>query len=170
MVRMLSAWVVLGLVAATAGCSMCSHPYDYCGPVHSGGCNGHACNGPRAGSIRAMGGPVFAPHLALPPGAMGSYSEESNAAPLVFKPSSPLDQIVAPLQTPIGRSPQATPQGLRDVRQYLPATDRESAQILSVTDQTLDELQARRGSSSPSEVQPAPTGTWTARRPSASAR
>ena len=44
----------LGVVAAlvaTAGCRMCSHPYDYCGPVHFGqGCQSCLTHS-RAGSI-----------------------------------------------------------------------------------------------------------------------
>jgi hypothetical protein len=39
------------LLAAAAGCTMCDHPYDYCGPTFTGEC-GQTCNPlARAGSI-----------------------------------------------------------------------------------------------------------------------
>jgi hypothetical protein len=39
------------LLAAAAGCTMCDHPYDYCGPTYTGEC-GQTCNPlARAGSI-----------------------------------------------------------------------------------------------------------------------
>ena len=44
--------VAAALLAAT-GCTMCCHPYDYCGPVYDS-CGGHPCSlYYRAGSILA---------------------------------------------------------------------------------------------------------------------
>jgi hypothetical protein len=41
----------VALLAAAGGCSMCDHPYDYCGPTFTGEC-GQTCNPlARAGSI-----------------------------------------------------------------------------------------------------------------------
>jgi hypothetical protein len=55
MVRATTCWAVVALVAVTAGCTMCDHPYDYCGPTVSGRC-GPACGAePRAGSILSPG-------------------------------------------------------------------------------------------------------------------
>ncbi len=49
MSRTLLAWSLVGLITAAAGCKMCAHPYDYCGPV-VGPCQ--SCNPiARAGSI-----------------------------------------------------------------------------------------------------------------------
>jgi len=49
------ALIAVAWIAFSAGCRMCAHPYDYCGPVDTG-CADNCCpNGPRAGSLFAMG-------------------------------------------------------------------------------------------------------------------
>ena len=51
MLRTVFALTAIVLVAAAAGCSMCAHPYDYCGPTFMGG-NYQTCDpDARAGSI-----------------------------------------------------------------------------------------------------------------------
>jgi hypothetical protein len=44
---------LLGLSLLSAGCTMCCHPYDYCGPVYDGG----QCSNERAGSVLDGSGP-----------------------------------------------------------------------------------------------------------------
>ncbi len=52
MSRTVLGWITVGLVTLFAGCAMCQHPFDYCGPTVTGQC-GDECdpNAPRAGSI-----------------------------------------------------------------------------------------------------------------------
>ena len=57
-------WILLGLVALMAGCSMGAHPFDYCGPTYTCGPGGCSLCAPRAGSI--LCGPVG---TEPPPGA-----------------------------------------------------------------------------------------------------
>ncbi len=38
MARTILAGCLIGLLAISAGCKMCAHPYDYCGPTFDGGC------------------------------------------------------------------------------------------------------------------------------------
>lgn len=35
--------LLLALVAATSGCCLCAHPYDYCYPTCDGACGGACC-------------------------------------------------------------------------------------------------------------------------------
>ena len=52
MSRAVLGWMTVGLVTLFAGCALCAHPYDECGPTVTGQC-GDECdpNAPRAGSI-----------------------------------------------------------------------------------------------------------------------
>ncbi|MBN1908969.1 MAG: hypothetical protein JW818_04455 [Pirellulales bacterium] len=43
MSRVLFALIAVGLIAGATGCTMCAHPYDYCGPTFMGGC-GEQCD------------------------------------------------------------------------------------------------------------------------------
>ena len=45
------AWILVSLVAVTAGCAMCASPYDYCGPTFTGECGEECRPNVRAGSI-----------------------------------------------------------------------------------------------------------------------
>jgi hypothetical protein len=57
MLRTALALSVVAVLLATAGCTMCCHPCDYCGPVYEGQCGG-ACSGhSRVGSILSGGTP-----------------------------------------------------------------------------------------------------------------
>jgi hypothetical protein len=64
------------LIAAVAGCRVCDHPYDYCGPVIDS--NYHPL-GPRAGSVmHGDGAPIEAipapPPIPTPPASAPSDS------------------------------------------------------------------------------------------------
>ena len=51
MVRTVLACSLAALLALTAGCRMCAHPYDYCGPTYTGA-PGESCDAKaRRGSI-----------------------------------------------------------------------------------------------------------------------
>jgi hypothetical protein len=43
------------VLAVAAGCTMCCHPYDYCGPVYDDSCGEPYCSNVRAGSILESG-------------------------------------------------------------------------------------------------------------------
>ena len=61
MLRSTLAWtavVVIALCAVTAGCRMCAHPYDDCGPTFTGDCGSCDVDG-RRGSILAPSGQVI---------------------------------------------------------------------------------------------------------------
>jgi hypothetical protein len=50
MYRATCAIALLVLVVAT-GCTMCAHPFDYCGPTYTGDCGEQCIPNARAGSI-----------------------------------------------------------------------------------------------------------------------
>jgi hypothetical protein len=50
MFRTTLSWALVAILYAVAGCRMCSHPYDYCGPVYDRGCQS-CCPPERAGSV-----------------------------------------------------------------------------------------------------------------------
>jgi hypothetical protein len=71
MVRSAFALAAVALATLTAGCRMCAHPYDYCGPVLSQGDCQVCMPGVRACSILMPGGSVccdssLAPEMMLP--------------------------------------------------------------------------------------------------------
>jgi hypothetical protein len=53
MPRTLFALAIALLVAGTAGCRMCAHPYDYCRPTFTGECGEPCMPNARDGSILA---------------------------------------------------------------------------------------------------------------------
>jgi len=53
--RWISVLSIVALLALSAGCAMCAHPYDYCGPVYNGGSCQACTAGGRAGSILVPG-------------------------------------------------------------------------------------------------------------------
>jgi hypothetical protein len=55
--RAMIAWAGIGLMLLAAGCTMCAHPYDYCGPVVDGPCACSCDPLARSGSILSGGGP-----------------------------------------------------------------------------------------------------------------
>ena len=50
MIRTVLGLSVVAVLLTVAGCRMCQHPYDYCGPVYDRGCDA-CCPDCRAGSI-----------------------------------------------------------------------------------------------------------------------
>lgn len=166
MVRNGFALACLALLAAGAGCAMCANPYDDCYPGFTGGCDGAACQGPRAGSIRATGGgvvaaPVEAPPLQAPPVPDEYYQQSAAARPRAALAAAHQARPAPPRPAPIAQSQagavryapaqQANPpaRAQRDPRgQYqvspdvwaaIPAEDRATAKVLSVTDRKADE-------------------------------
>lgn len=55
MIRAILAICVVTLTAVTAGCTMCAHPFDYCGPTFTGECGQPCAANARAGSILSPG-------------------------------------------------------------------------------------------------------------------
>jgi len=67
MYRGLLGWAAVVWLAVAAGCSMCGHPYDYCGPTFTGPqCGGDCMIDTRAGSILAPAGAVMGPAGVVP--------------------------------------------------------------------------------------------------------
>ena len=68
MSRALYGWALVGLVALSSGCTMCAHPFDYCGPTVTAE-EAASCgeNAPRAGSILS--------HAVTPPWADGDLTD-----------------------------------------------------------------------------------------------
>ncbi|MEE8452250.1 MAG: hypothetical protein V3R99_10060 [Thermoguttaceae bacterium] len=62
MARITFAWSVVALVALTAGCTMCAHPHDYCGPTYTGECGTQCAPNARAGSILSEPLETFSTH------------------------------------------------------------------------------------------------------------
>ncbi len=87
MARTILALSVVALVALTAGCRMCAHPYDDCGPLFTGDSCGPPCAPhARAGSVlqggcpscggAGLGGPVLASEMPVPAGEMPVLASE----------------------------------------------------------------------------------------------
>jgi len=51
MYRAICALALLATVAMASGCTMCAHPFDYCGPMFTGGCGEQCDPNARAGSV-----------------------------------------------------------------------------------------------------------------------
>ena len=66
MARTAFAWSVVALVAVTAGCTMCAHPHDYCGPTFTGECGTHCAPNARAGSVLSEPLETFSSHEMAP--------------------------------------------------------------------------------------------------------
>ena len=117
MQRAFLTWGIAGLLAFSLGCTMCGHPYDYCGPTYTGGpCGGSCDTRTRAGSILApadapavgsIAGPVMGGEI--PGGPMIS----TDAAPQDFLPPGEeviQDETPAPQEPP---KPTPAPPGNR---------------------------------------------------------
>ncbi len=84
MFRAMLAWSVVVLVAMTAGCRMCAHPYDYCRPTYTGqGCGDDCLSDTREGSILSYemqpiaDSEITADMFAPVPGSMVEISDET---------------------------------------------------------------------------------------------
>ena len=141
---MLRTALSLGVVAvllATTGCTMCCHPYDYCGPVHNG-CGCQSCSSQsRAGSILSGTSELTA-------------SSEMPSSGLVRRQTRGEAITHASLRNHVQGDMQ-----LGDVP--------GSEQIVSVTDRVVD---SSTSPTEPSQIaaepaKPLPSQGWTARRP-----
>ncbi len=151
MVRVSFAVAIIAVIATTVGCTMCCHPYDYCGPVYDGqgryatGCSRCA----RAGSIFAeeADAPMQISGTAKPAGGMAKQSS-----------GMPARTASARVRT-------------RTTPQRAPSTEvAGSERIVSVTDRAVDspalaaDSPAQPGKLSAEAAQPMPARGWTARR------
>lgn len=139
-------WAVCGiaaLFAATTGCKMCAHPYDYCGPTFTGGTYAAGPHG-RAGSILS-GGPV-----AGAVAAETSYQETTLEGPQPT-PTGPAPPAPKPNPTPPAKRPNGSfaPGQSPDINQGIPQEN-----VISVTDRRIDESPSAVAQGSPT---PAPS-------------
>lgn len=111
MLRIAVASATMALLAVTAGCTMCAHPYDDCGPTFTAeGCQRCMPNA-RAGSILSPGlqpiaGAEIGPETVPAPGAYrGTMLKGPNGRTVVRQMSSP------PAETAAAARPQRTPAG-----------------------------------------------------------
>jgi len=93
MSRSLLTWIPLGLLVVAAGCRMCAHPYDYWGPVLTGGCPAEGGGDARAGSILSgIGQPIAegqpAPEVIMTPEPQPAPDTDTTAGPMVAPPSN----------------------------------------------------------------------------------
>jgi len=81
--RAVIVWAGLGLLLAAAGCTMCAHPYDYCGPVVDGSCACPCDTRVRTGSVLsgAVGG---GEQMAVEPVAGQELLEQGDAGPTII--------------------------------------------------------------------------------------
>jgi hypothetical protein len=155
---------VIAVLLAAAGCSMCCHPYDDCGPVYSGsGCQS-CMSGARVGSI------------------LGGSPELSAAPTLASRPIQSQSVASAPIPRPTQRQSASfgTVGGHVEGRvegQVRSGDVPGSEQIVSVTDRAADEPSTPSADQSPmvaeSSSEPAsmlPSTGWTACRPSPDVR
>lgn len=160
MFRMALSLGVVAVLLIVAGCTMCCHPYDYCGPVYDD-C-GQSCSPCyRAGSV--LSGCASEPTMESGGVAHRTASGQAVArAPAERHRSGnrpvqgqSLARVPAPRQPPISSKPADVP---------------NSERIVSVTERIVgpsltsdDASRAATGSSTPAKA-PADQG-WTARRP-----
>jgi hypothetical protein len=87
MVRSTFAWTVVTLATLTSGCRMCASPYDYCGPIFTGGDCQQCMPNFREGSILSPAAPlVSGPEIV--PGMMAPVpdAEMVGAVPEIKQP------------------------------------------------------------------------------------
>lgn len=87
-------WAAAGLLLVAAGCTMCAHPYDCCGPVYvDGGAN--CCPAWRMNSILGQGGggshEAMLPDDAMPAGTPTRAANQPgvNTAPMAAAEAQP---------------------------------------------------------------------------------
>lgn len=89
------AGLLLGLIVLSAGCRMCAHPYDYCGPTFTGG---GPCppTEPRAGSVLAAGAtPVSEPATSQPsPAAPSATSTQSGTIDYTMQNAGTISSLI----------------------------------------------------------------------------
>jgi hypothetical protein len=136
----------VAILAAVAGCTMCCHPYDNCGPVWDGGecqtCSPHY----RAGSIFA-GTPDMAMSSEKPHRDVQATKKTASRAAV-----------------PTRAQPDSKPGDVPGAERILSVTDR----VVKPAEGSVDsQVVSESSSSSGSSAQPLPANGWTARRPTA---
>lgn len=142
---MLRAWYAGCLVGCwilvAAGCRMCAHPYDYCGPVVDD--PQACCPNARAGSILATGGGYGADAGTLTPTEAATKGKQPTKAPTrALSPPKPVAPTRAPRRAPTpapAPAPANTAPANQSASKFFPGIPREN--ILSITDRRLDEVQ-----------------------------
>jgi hypothetical protein len=80
--KRLSGMALLGVILSGAGCTMCCHPYDYCGPVYQPGCDGKPfCSPCRCGSILDGCGWRMCPSCRAQASQLSAAASQQTAAP-----------------------------------------------------------------------------------------
>ena len=109
MVRTVLALSVVALITVAAGCTMCAHPYDYCGALYTGKCGPVVCDPTaRAGSVLSPPMyPAYGPQIV--PGTMQPVPN-SETGPNTMHPIP--DPLVGPApgveqQVDMGRAVQS---------------------------------------------------------------
>jgi hypothetical protein len=131
---------VVAVLLATAGCRMCCHPYDYCGPVYNGrgcqSCSPHS----RTGSILSG-----APELAPMPGLARRQVQGESVSRASLK-----NQVQGDIR----------PGDVPGSEQIVSVTDRvvDPSAVSSNPPQVAAEA-------APEPLEPLPAKGWTARRP-----
>ena len=104
MARTAFAWSVVALVAVTAGCRMCAHPHDYCGPTYTGECGTQCAPNARAGSVLSEPRETFASHEMVP--------RTGNPYELVPVPDDLVENMPG-VEEPVSRVRTASPPRMR---------------------------------------------------------
>ncbi len=78
MVRTVLTLFVVALIGVTAGCTMCAHPYDYCGALYTGKCGPMVC-GPTARAGSVLSPPLY-------PMSGGEMVPDSETGPNTMQP------------------------------------------------------------------------------------
>jgi hypothetical protein len=110
MQRALYVWATAGLLLLSAGCSMCGHPYDYCGPVAGDGNCMNCDTRTRSGSILAPTGAGVVQSGEVQPGQV--IQEGAPSGEVIYEGPA----ITEPLSGNAQRSGQWTAQSPRTVR------------------------------------------------------
>ena len=94
MARVIIPWSVVALLAATAGCRMCAHPYDYCGPMFTGECGSDCAWNSREGSILSeTAGPMSSYEVTSPDAMVPIPDQMTGPVPGVQQAASPMRTV-----------------------------------------------------------------------------
>jgi hypothetical protein len=117
--------VLLGVILLGAGCTMCCHPYDYCGPVFQPGCDGKPfCSPCRCGSILDGCGWRMCPScraMASPPSKAAQPTPAPQSAATIEPVPEPMN---APFSAEVG-TPYSQGNGYQSIEQ---AKERRTAE------------------------------------------
>jgi len=149
MLRTRIAWPLLALIVLTAGCAMCAHPFDYCGPTFTGEC-GQTCDPmARAGSRLS---PPLEPMLDETPAtnkaAAGKEEKSPTAAATEEQPQATKESTGEP-------APESLPEP-----EAKPAVDREARSPINARPPRGGDLKSPSSAAPGSATAP---NRWTAR-------